>query len=88
MRPGRNRGWLLRLVIAFSFAQGAVSMARPAVSYRALALGADERAIGVIAGSTPCSRCSPPSRSAAGPTGAGARPCCPWASSSYPAAAS
>ncbi|MDX6363021.1 MAG: hypothetical protein QOC85_2031 [Streptomyces sp.] len=47
-RPGRS--WLLRLVIAFSFAQGAVSMARPAVSYRALALGADERAIGVIAG--------------------------------------
>ncbi|MEV7342468.1 MFS transporter [Streptomyces sp. NPDC093544] len=50
MSPGGNRGWLLRLVIAFSFAQGAVSMARPAVSYRALALGADERAIGVIAG--------------------------------------
>ncbi|MEU5582284.1 MFS transporter [Streptomyces huasconensis] len=47
--PG-GRGWLLRLVIAFSFAQGAVSMARPAVSYRALALGADERAVGVIAG--------------------------------------
>ncbi|MEJ8656245.1 MFS transporter [Streptomyces sp. MS1.AVA.4] len=45
-----RRGWLLRLVIAFGFAQGAVSMARPAVSYRALALGADERAIGVIAG--------------------------------------
>jgi MFS family permease len=50
MRPGGNRGWLLRLVIAFGFAQGAVSMARPAVSYRALALGADERAVGVIAG--------------------------------------
>jgi MFS family permease len=50
VRPGGNRGWLLRLVIAFSFAQGAVSMARPAVSYRALALGADERAVGVIAG--------------------------------------
>ncbi|MGW1023281.1 MFS transporter [Streptomyces sp. NPDC002577] len=49
-RSGGNRGWLLRLVIAFAFAQGAVSMARPAVSYRALALGADERAIGVIAG--------------------------------------
>ncbi|MFF2851803.1 MFS transporter [Streptomyces sp. NPDC058001] len=48
--PGGNRRWLLRLVIAFSFAQGAVSMARPAVSYRALSLGADERAIGVIAG--------------------------------------
>ncbi|GAA3307465.1 hypothetical protein GCM10020295_66400 [Streptomyces cinereospinus] len=50
MRPGGNRGWLLRLVIAFSCAQGAVSMARPAVSYRALALGADERAVGMIAG--------------------------------------
>ncbi|WP_051821145.1 MFS transporter [Streptomyces sp. NRRL F-5065] len=50
MRPGGDRGWLLRLVIAFCCAQGAVSMARPAVSYRALALGADERAVGVIAG--------------------------------------
>ncbi|MFF6805121.1 MFS transporter [Streptomyces sp. NPDC012616] len=50
MRPGRNRGWLLRLVIAFGFAQGAVSMARPAVSYRALALGADEGAVGLVAG--------------------------------------
>ncbi|MCX4822023.1 MFS transporter [Streptomyces sp. NBC_01142] len=47
---GPGRGWLLRLVIAFAFAQGAVSMARPAVSYRALSLGADERAVGVIAG--------------------------------------
>ncbi|MFE9889560.1 MFS transporter [Streptomyces scopuliridis] len=45
--PG-GRGWLLRLIIAFGFAQGAVSMARPAVSYRALSVGADERAIGVI----------------------------------------
>ncbi|MEN2418159.1 MFS transporter [Streptomyces rimosus] len=44
--PGR--GWLLRLVLTFACAQSAVSMARPAVSYRALALGADERAIGVI----------------------------------------
>ncbi|MFD9909471.1 MFS transporter, partial [Streptomyces sp. NPDC059063] len=49
-RTPSGRGWLLRLVIAFCFAQGAVSMARPAVSYRALSLGADERAIGVIAG--------------------------------------
>ncbi|MEV1022654.1 MFS transporter [Streptomyces sp. NPDC050264] len=49
-KPGETRTWLLRLVIAFSFAQAAVSMARPAVSYRALALGADERAVGVIAG--------------------------------------
>ncbi|MFJ9639724.1 MFS transporter [Streptomyces sp. NPDC101178] len=47
---GPGRGWLLRLVIAFAFAQGAVSMARPAVSYRALALGADETAVGIIAG--------------------------------------
>ncbi|RFU87263.1 MFS transporter [Streptomyces triticagri] len=47
---GSGRGWLIRLVIAFGFAQSAVSMARPAVSYRALALGADERAVGVIAG--------------------------------------
>lgn len=50
VRSGPGKGWLLRLVIAFSFAQGAVSMARPAVSYRALSLGADERAIGVITG--------------------------------------
>ncbi|MFJ2216106.1 MFS transporter [Streptomyces sp. NPDC101062] len=46
--PPGGRSWLLRLVIAFAFAQGAVSMARPAVSYRALSVGADERAIGVI----------------------------------------
>lgn len=50
MGSGGNRGWLLRLVIAFGCAQRAVSTARPAVSYRALALGADERAVGVIAG--------------------------------------
>ncbi|MFD5896093.1 MFS transporter [Streptomyces sp. NPDC060366] len=48
--PAGDRRWLLRLVIAFAFSQAAVSMARPAVSYRALALGADERAVGVIAG--------------------------------------
>ncbi|HET9379598.1 MAG TPA: MFS transporter [Streptomyces sp.] len=48
--PGGSRGWLLRLVIAFGFAQAAVSTARPALSYRALALGADERAVGVVAG--------------------------------------
>lgn len=50
MTFGGNRGWLFRLVVAFAFAQGAVSMARPAVSYRALALGADETAVGVVAG--------------------------------------
>ncbi|MFJ7150044.1 MFS transporter [Streptomyces sp. NPDC100445] len=50
MRTGStgSRGWLLRLVIAFGCVQGAVSTARPAVSYRALALRADERAVGVI----------------------------------------
>ncbi|MGW8381086.1 MFS transporter [Streptomyces sp. ODS28] len=47
--PAPSRGWLLRLVIAFAFAHGAVSMARPAVSYHALALGADARAVGVVA---------------------------------------
>lgn len=87
MRPGGNRGWLLRLVIAFSFAQGAVSMARPAVSYRALALGADERAIGVIAGvyallplfaAVPLGRRTDHGRCA---------PCCRSAWCSYPAAA-
>ncbi|MET7717183.1 hypothetical protein [Streptomyces sp. NPDC005407] len=53
-----SSGWLLRLVIAFGFAQAAVSMARPAVSYRALALGADERAIGVMASAwASASRC-------------------------------
>ncbi|WPW33775.1 hypothetical protein P6B95_11625 [Streptomyces atratus] len=35
--PGRSR--LLRLVIAFAFAQGVVSTAWPAVSCRALSLG-------------------------------------------------
>ncbi|MFI9052826.1 MFS transporter [Streptomyces sp. NPDC053427] len=45
---GPGRSWLLRLVLTFSFAQAAVSMARPAVSYRAIALGADGRAVGVI----------------------------------------
>ncbi|GAA3134476.1 hypothetical protein GCM10010521_20400 [Streptomyces rameus] len=49
MAPGGNRGWLLRLVIAFGCARGAVSTARSAVSFRALAMGADERAVGVIA---------------------------------------
>lgn len=87
MRSGGNRGWLLRLVIAFSFAQAAVSMARPAVSYRALALGADERAVGVIAGvyallplfaAVPLGRRTDHGRCA---------PCCPSAWSSYPAAA-
>jgi MFS family permease len=42
------RRWLLRLVASFVFAQGAVSMARPAVSYHALELGAGPRAVGVV----------------------------------------
>ncbi len=76
MRPGGNRGWLLRLVLAFAFAQGAVSMARPAVSYRALALGADERAVGVIAGVYALLPLFAAVPSAAAPTTAGARRCC------------
>jgi MFS family permease len=47
--PSAPRGWLLRLVVSFAFAQGAVNMARPAVSYHALALGADARAVGAVA---------------------------------------
>lgn len=43
-----GRRWLLRLVASFAFAQGAVSMARPAVSYHALELGADAGAVGVV----------------------------------------
>ena len=46
--PPPARGWLLRLVVSFAFAQGAVSMARPAVSYHALELGADAGAVGAV----------------------------------------
>lgn len=42
------RRWLLRLVVSFVCTQGAVSMARPAVSYHALELGAGPRAVGVV----------------------------------------
>lgn len=42
------RRWLLRLVVSFVFTQGAVNMARPAVSYHALELGAGARAVGVV----------------------------------------
>lgn len=49
MHASRSGGWLLRLVVTFAFTQGAVSMARPAVSYHALALGADGRAVGAVA---------------------------------------
>ena len=44
-----RRGWLVRLVVSFACLQGAVSAARPAVSYHALALGADARAVGIVA---------------------------------------
>ncbi|WP_314173098.1 MFS transporter [Streptomyces winkii] len=46
--PAPPRRWLLRLVTSFVFTQGAVSMARPAISYHALELGAGARAVGVI----------------------------------------
>ncbi|WP_070019332.1 MFS transporter, partial [Streptomyces nanshensis] len=46
--PAPPRRWLLRLVVSFVFTQGAVNMARPAVSYHALELGAGARAVGVI----------------------------------------
>lgn len=47
-RPVPPRRWLLRLVTSFACLQGAVSMARPAVSYHALELGAGPRAVGLV----------------------------------------
>ncbi len=40
--------WLVRVLIAVALTQSAEHLARPATSYRALALGADARAVGLI----------------------------------------
>jgi MFS family permease len=47
---GRDRvpGWLGRILVALVLTQAAMFLARPVTSYRALALGADERVIGLI----------------------------------------
>ena len=47
MRPGIP-GWLVRLLICVALTQSALNLSRPITSYRALALGADARAIGLI----------------------------------------
>jgi MFS family permease len=50
--PGdRVPGWLWRILVALVLTQAAMFLARPVTSYRALALGADERVIGLIAAS-------------------------------------
>jgi MFS family permease len=41
-------GWLVRLLICVALTQSALNLSRPVTSYRALALGADARAIGLI----------------------------------------
>ena len=41
-------GWLVRLLICVALTQSALNLSRPITSYRALALGADARAVGLI----------------------------------------
>ena len=41
-------GWLGRILVALVLTQAALFLARPVTSYRALALGADERVIGLV----------------------------------------
>jgi MFS family permease len=50
-RPGAVPGWLGRILVALVLTQAAMFLARPVTSYRALALGADERVIGLITAS-------------------------------------
>jgi MFS family permease len=47
----RLPGWLGRILVALVLTQAAMFLARPVTSYRALALGADERVIGLITAS-------------------------------------
>jgi MFS family permease len=44
-------GWLGRILVVLVLTQAAMFLARPVTSYRALALGADERVIGLITAS-------------------------------------
>jgi MFS family permease len=41
-------GWLIRLLVCVALTQSALNLSRPVTSYRALALGADARSIGLI----------------------------------------
>jgi MFS family permease len=46
--PARPPGWLVRLLAGVVLCQASLYLARPVTSYRALALGADPRAVGLI----------------------------------------
>ncbi|HEX7148110.1 MAG TPA: MFS transporter [Actinomycetota bacterium] len=48
MRAPKLQGWLARILAGVVLTQAALHLARPVTSYRALALGADARAIGLI----------------------------------------
>jgi MFS family permease len=48
---GRVPGWLRLILVTLVLTQAALFLARPVTSYRALALGADERVIGLITAS-------------------------------------
>jgi MFS family permease len=50
-RQGPVPGWLGRILAVLVLTQAAMFLARPVTSYRALALGADERVIGLITAS-------------------------------------
>ena len=46
--PTKLPGWLARVLAGVVLTQAALYLARPVTSYRALALGADARAVGLI----------------------------------------
>ena len=48
MRAPKLQGWLARILAGVVLTQAALHLARPVTSYRALALGADARAVGLI----------------------------------------
>jgi MFS family permease len=48
VRPPKLPGWLARVLAGVVLTQAALYLARPVTSYRALALGADARAVGLI----------------------------------------
>ena len=48
MRAPKPQGWLARVLAGVVVTQAALYLARPVTSYRALALGADARAVGLI----------------------------------------
>jgi MFS family permease len=47
-RPANLPGWLARVLAGVVLTQAALHLARPVTSYRALALGADARAVGLV----------------------------------------